>query len=201
MSSSTPSMGARPSPSSDSRRKRLSRSGQRRKGRFQTRRTRGGTAALHSDEVTTEGGSSSAVRHELGSREADEDVEEGTPRRCWPFFRVFVEKKYMRQFFRYDWGTFRLLFVISCVSRSVCAFVNLLSLIFSAPFVTCSEDEGKGDNKRCQKKFVWFVVIICVDFLISILYTIQFIARIEYAIYLRVQKDRVRGLHRRSSFV
>jgi hypothetical protein len=176
-------MGARPSPSSDSRRKRLSRSGQRRKGRFQTRRTRGGTAALHSDEVTTEGGSSSAVRHELGSREADEDVEEGTPRRCWPFFRVFVEKKYMRQFFR------------------VCAFVNLLSLIFSAPFVTCSEDEGKGDNKRCQKKFVWFVVIICVDFLISILYTIQFIARIEYAIYLRVQKDRVRGLHRRNSFV
>ena len=89
-------------------------------------------------------------------------------------------------------GQLGLLFVISCVSRSVCAFVNLLSLIFSAPFVTCSADVGKG-NERCQKKFVWFVVIICVDFLISILYTIQFIARIEYAIYLRVQKDRVRG--------
>ena len=187
MSSPAPSPAAKASPSTDSRRKRLSRSAQRRKDRFQTRRTHGAAASLQNDEAPPTEGGGSATRHELGLREADEDVEEGTRQRCWPFFRVFVEKKYMRQLFRYDWHYFArppsILVMFSC---SMCAFVNLLSLIFSAPFLECPKD-----GKRC---FVWFVVIACVDFIVSIIYTIQFIARIEYAIYLRVQKDRVRSV-------
>ena len=145
MSSSTPPLGVRPSPSSDSRRKRLSRSAQRRKDRFQTRRTRGGTAA-HSDKVTTEGGSRSAARHELGSRDADEDVEEGTPRRCWPFFRVFVEKKYMRQFFRYGWGP---------AGTTVCDFLCFSQCLCicepSVSYILCSVRDlfrGRGEGQR-----------------------------------------------------
>ena len=39
---------------------------------------------------------------------------------------------------------------------------------------------------------MWFVVITCVDFVVSVVYTVQAIARIEYAVYLRVRKkDRV----------
>lgn len=37
-------------------------------------------------------------RQEL--REGEEEGEEGTPRRWWPFFRVFLENKYLRLFFR-----------------------------------------------------------------------------------------------------
>ena len=84
--------------------------------------------------------------------------------------------------------------------HSVCAFVNVLSLIFSAPFVACDNDdyiEGSGsgdlenDSGRCDRLFVWFVVITCIDFIVSIVYTLQLIARVECAIYLRIHKDRV----------
>ena len=94
-------------PSGDSRRKRLSRSAQQRKAAFprQTRRAQGGrtsTAGIQSE--TSEGGGGggggvSGTRNELGLREADDEAEEGAQQKCWPFFRVFVEKKYLRQFF------------------------------------------------------------------------------------------------------
>ena len=80
----------------------------------------------------------------------------------------------------------RLTHVSLCLHR-VSAFVGILSLVFSAPFVGCSgEKEG-----RCDELFVWFVVITCVDFIVSVVYTIQAIARFEYAVYLHVHKDRV----------
>ena len=71
--------------------------------------------------------------------------------------------------------------------------MNVLSLILSAPFVGCSEGEGEEaeGGRRCDDLFVWFVVITCVDFLLSVVYTLQVIARIEYTIYLHVHKNRV----------
>ena len=71
--------------------------------------------------------------------------------------------------------------------------MNVLSLILSAPFVSCSEEgEGGEGGGRCDDLFVWFVVITCVDFLLSLLYTLQVIARIEYTIYLHVHRKKVR---------
>ena len=64
--------------------------------------------------------------------------------------------------------------------------MNVLSLILSAPFVRCS-----NEDERCNNVFVWFVVIVCVDFVVSLAYTLQVVARIEYAVFLHMRKDRV----------
>lgn len=68
----------------------------------------------------------------------------------------------------------------------ISAFVNVLSLIMSAPFLPCSEEEG-----RCDAMFWWFVVITCIDFILSLVNTLQAIARIEYAVYLHVRQEQV----------
>ena len=68
--------------------------------------------------------------------------------------------------------------------------MNVLSLILSAPFVSCS-GEGEGGVRGGDDLFVWFVVITCVDFLLSMVYTLQVVARIEYTIYLHVHKKKV----------
>lgn len=101
------------------------------------------------------------------------------------------------------WHKIHLVYILYTLSfHSVCAFVNVLSLIFSVPFVVCDNERkddyigGSGggqenDSGRCDKLFVWFVVITCIDFVVSVVYTLQLIARVECAIYLRVHKDRV----------
>ena len=83
-----------------SRRKRLSKSTQSRKAASRRRHGLGsvtfqGEAAI----IPEEGGL--AGRQELSMREEDEEGGEGSPRRLWPFFRVFVENKYLQLSFRY----------------------------------------------------------------------------------------------------
>lgn len=73
--------------------------------------------------------------------------------------------------------------------HSFSAFVNILSLILSAPFLECEEE----DEGRCDELFTWFVVITCIDFILSVVNTLKAIARIEYAVYLHVHKDQVSG--------
>lgn len=98
MSSASP----RPA-TTDSRRKRLSRSAQKRKAVSPRRQThsRGSSAAPVANEPTAiveePGGTASKPELNLGG---DEDGDERKPRRLWPFFRVFVEQKYLRLFFR-----------------------------------------------------------------------------------------------------
>ena len=106
MSSASPST-VRPS-SSDSRRRKLSRSTQNRKAvssRPTAPRThahrRGSAVTFQNEAAVIPPGEGGVVgRQELGLREADEEGDEGAPQRRWPLFRVFVEKKYLRQFFR-----------------------------------------------------------------------------------------------------
>ena len=99
MSSASPTS-VRPA-TADSRRKRLSRSAQNRKAVSPRRPThnRGSSRAPVANEpsllVEESGG-----RSELNLGGGDEDGDERKPRRVWPFLRVFVEKKYLRQFFR-----------------------------------------------------------------------------------------------------
>ena len=101
MSSASPPK-ARPD-SIDSRRKKLSRNTQTRKAVSSRRRARrsSGAVAVETAAALAAGEGGTAGRQELGLREADEEGDEGTPRRLWPFLRVFVEKKFLRQFFRY----------------------------------------------------------------------------------------------------
>ena len=67
---------------------------------------------------------------------------------------LLVEKRRVRQFFR------------------LCAVVNVLSLTCSGPFMRC---EG-GYSCTAQ-----FVIIACVDFVLSVLFTVQLVARLQYA--------------------
>lgn len=73
-------------------------------------------------------------------------------------FHAMIEQRKVRVFFR------------------VCATVNVLSLIFSAPLLNCEEERDS-----CR---ITFVVIATVDLVLSILYSIHAIARMEYASYL-----------------
>ena len=61
----------------------------------------GGSVSFETAAAPGAGDGATGGRQELGLREVDEEGDERTPRRLWPFFRVFVEKKYLRQFFRY----------------------------------------------------------------------------------------------------
>ena len=86
--------------------------------------------------------------------------------------RALIEKRAFRRFFR------------------ACACVNILALIFSAPLKHC---EGPGRPEReeaCEAHFILFVVISCVDFILSILYTVHTIARTEYAVYRHKSRRR-----------
>lgn len=101
MSSTSPTV--RPA-ATDSRRKKLSRSTQTRKAVSPRRPThsRGssGTAVANESAVLAEESGGTAGRQELNLGGGDEEVDERKPRRLWPFFRVFVENKHLRQFFQ-----------------------------------------------------------------------------------------------------
>ncbi len=108
--------------------------------------------------------------------------------RNWCFFcRIQVESK-----------TLRLLF-------GLCAVINILSLVFSAPLFVCDHipDENltlpsltpPGPNssfgnftdalQSCNNVFIQYTLIAAVDFLLAVFYTLQTLARIEYLIFLR----------------
>ena len=116
--------------------------------------------------------------------------------RNWCFLcRIQVESKTIRFLFR------------------ICAVINLLSLVFSAPLFMCPPVPGpmaqnasallrrlindpshfsgvdKGMRLQdCYSVFVQFSFITVIDFALAVFYTLQTLARIEYAIYLRRSK-------------
>ena len=105
------------------------------------------------------------LREETGrGRHGDEELfvppEETKLGKTKQFFHALVEKRRAQQFFR------------------GCAVINVLSLIFSAPLVQCDRDD------ECTEHLVSFVVILCVDVVLSVLYSIHAIAKVDYAFYL-----------------
>ena len=120
-----------------SRRKRLSKSTQSRKAASRRRHGLGsvtfqGEAAI----IPEEGGL--AGRQELSMREEDEEGGEGAPRRLWPFFRVFVENKYLQLSFRY---------------------VIQLSLFYSSCIYTCTYTYT---CTKCTNNFTCIYIIIII---------------------------------------
>ena len=116
--------------------------------------------------------------------------------RNWCFLcRIQVESKVIRFLFR------------------ICAVINLLSLVFSAPLFMCPKDPMAQNAslmpsdsltdliktpsmfrnssemlQGCYSVFVQFSLITVIDFTLAVFYTLQTLARIEYAIYLRRNK-------------
>ena len=90
----------------------------------------------------------------------------------WRSCYVLVEKRRYRQFFRF------------------CAFVNILSLLFSPPFQyrQCVDPDQEADRQTtitdCTVVFTQFVFATCVDFVLSLIYTLQTAVRVHYAVYL-----------------
>ena len=117
--------------SGDSRRRKLSRSSRNRKVRLATRaHRRGGSVVTFRNEesVDEDRPRPAAGRQELGLREADDEVEEGVTRRRWPVLRVFVEKKYLRQFFRYAYVC-TYVDVYACCVTDVNVYVTFLQCL------------------------------------------------------------------------
>ena len=87
----------------------------------------------------------------------------------WRSCYVLVEKRIYRQFFRF------------------CAVVNILSLLLSPPFKyrQCKED---GSVPECVAVRAQFIVVTCVDLVLSLIYTLQTGVRVHYAFYLRKNK-------------
>lgn len=92
------------------------------------------------------------------------DMAELAPSRWRVYLMTLIEKKHFRRFFR------------------VCAVINILSLICSAPF-NVSPDYDLGD------KFAQFVAIAAVDLVLCVVYTLQTIARALYTLYLNRYRD------------
>ena len=111
------------------------------------------------------------VHHQLhGTTKEESDGERVRGCRLCPL-HFLVENKWVRRFFR------------------VCAVLNLLSLMFSASFYTCLRD----DSEDCDKVFVQYATITSIDFVLALIYTVQTLARLNYAIYIRTRKVSSRG--------
>jgi len=87
-------------------------------------------------------------------------------KRCCYSMSVLLEKPWVTQFFR------------------ICAVLNLLSLACSSPWRVCS---GSSEDERsdCEGVFYQYVVIASVDFIVSIVYTVQLIFVIQSVLFHR----------------
>lgn len=88
----------------------------------------------------------------LRSEPEEEEEELGGTDSCYAC-STLMEKSRVRKFFQ------------------VCAVINLLSLMFSAPLRVC----GPDTPEYCDDVFIQYVIIAVVDFVLSVLYTVQLV--------------------------
>lgn len=118
-----------------------------------------------------------ALEQTVGQRREEGSGEDDSTRHlCSEKCVTLVEKRRVRQFFR------------------LCAVVNVLSLMASGPFQSCSLNTRAPDDTGYDC-FPQFVTIACVDFVLSVLFTIQLVARLQYAWwYRKTSTGKVSGL-------
>ena len=93
----------------------------------------------------------------------EEEVEQRSGRRSCYGCHFLVENKVTRRLFR------------------VCAVLNLVSLVFSAPLNRCEPHLCIREVRDCcEDVFIQLVVITILDFLLAIIYTIQTYVRFQY---------------------
>ena len=104
------------------------------------------------------------------AKDGEEEVEQRPARGSCYGCHFLVENKIARRLFR------------------VCAVLNLISLVFSAPLRSCEP----GMQKYCDHVFAQLVIITVLDLLLAILYTIQVYVRFQYSLYQHIKKKQVR---------
>lgn len=116
-----------------------------------------------------------ALEQTVAQREEGSGEDDSARRLCLEKCVTLVEKKRVRQFFR------------------LCAVVNVLSLMASGPFQQCRPMRPDNRSETDYDCFPQFVTIACVDFVLSVLFTIQLVARLQYAWWQRKTASKVSG--------
>ena len=115
-----------------------------------------------------------ALEQTVGQREEGSGEDDSTRHLCSEKCVTLVEKRRVRQFFR------------------LCAVVNVLSLMASGPFQSCrSNMTNMRNNDTGYDCFPQYVTIACVDFVLSVLFTVQLVARLQYAWWYRKTAGKV----------
>lgn len=113
-----------------------------------------------------------ALEQTVAQREEGSGEDDSTRHLCSEKCVTLVEKRRVRQFFR------------------LCAVVNVLSLMASGPFQSCRLNTRAPDDTGYDC-FPQFVTIACVDFVLSVLFTVQLVARLQYAWWYRKTAGKV----------
>jgi hypothetical protein len=96
--------------------------------------------------------------------EAEEEVEQRSGRGSCYGCHFLVENKIIRRLFR------------------VCAVLNLISLVFSAPLNRCEVHQCRREDNSdcCDDVLIQLIVITILDSLLAIIYTVQTYVRFQY---------------------
>lgn len=101
-----------------------------------------------------------------GTEDEEEEVREPespNQRRSHVACHFLVENKFARRLLR------------------VCAVLNLISLVLSAPLRDCNPEEG--EQKYCKDVFIQFIIITILDSLLAVVYTIYTQIWFQYSSY------------------
>ena len=131
---------------------------------------RGSVTFEHQTSVYAENSESQERQGVLKGTEEEEEVEQRPGRRSCYGCHFLVENKVARRLFR------------------VCAVVNLISLVFSAPLLVCNPEEGEKED--CKDVFIQLVFVTILDFLLALIYTIHTYIRFQYSLYLYHQRKK-----------
>ena len=136
---------------------------------------RGSVTFVHQTSIYPDDGEGEEQQGLLKGSKEEEEVDQRPIRGNCYGCHFLVENKLARRLFR------------------VCAVLNLISLVFSAPLRQC--DPAGGNEQFCDHVFVQLIIIAVVDFLLAILYSLQTYVRFQYSLYQYQRKKQVCGLH------
>ena len=133
---------------------------------------RGSVTFDHQTSIFPEDGEGEGQQGVLKGEE--EEIEQRSDRGSCRGCHFLVENKIARRLFR------------------VCAVLNLISLVFSAPLTRCNSDECSANVTDCYNSiFIQLVVITILDFLLAVIYTVQTYVRFQYSLYQRERRKQV----------
>ena len=122
---------------------------------------RGSVTFDHQTSIYPENGDGEEQQGLLKGPKEEEEAEQIPSRGSCYGCHLLVENKVARRLFR------------------VCAVLNLISLVFSAPLRRCNE----GDEDCFYGVFAQLVIITVLDFVLALLYTLQTYVRLQYSLY------------------
>lgn len=131
---------------------------------------RGSVTFDHQTSIYPENGDGEEQQGLLKGPKEEEEAEQIPSRGSCYGCHLLVENKATRRLFR------------------VCAVLNLISLVFSAPLTRrCN----KGDKHCFDGVFAQLVIITVLDFVLALLYTLQIYVRFQYSLYRWQRKKQV----------